>query len=407
MRRDAGTVVWYEGKRGRVVRIRYHDADGVRVLETLGAERDGWTDRKAEAALRERLVDVKRERRRKLSPIVFGEFAQKWLETYPDAKGLKRSTRESYTTIVERHLIPAFGKLPLDAVDLDELERYLARKRRAGSVRGEGGAALSPRTLNRHLNLLNELFTAALKRQLVRVNPVALVDRPREPRRHWTILSPAEIARVEVAFRQLAEGEPEGSPERAWLEQARVVFLTVIAAGLRRGEILGLRWRDVSLADPAGAVLQVRETWVRNHVDTPKSEAGERTISLDKVLAEELWQHRRRTHYTGDGERVFCSPLTGGALDPNRYASTLKAALAKAKIERPMRPFHDGRHTAITQDAASGNAPLAIMTRAGHSNFKTTQLYIDLAGENFREEAERLGQRLFGATIDASDEPEP
>ena len=63
-----------------------------------------------------------------------------------------------------------------------------------------------------------------------------------------------------------------------------------------------------------------------------------------------------------------------------------------------MRPFHDGRHTAITQDAASGNAPLAIMTRAGHSNFKTTQLYIDLAGENFREEAERLGQRLFGLT---------
>jgi integrase len=59
-----------------------------------------------------------------------------------------------------------------------------------------------------------------------------------------------------------------------------------------------------------------------------------------------------------------------------------------------MRPFHDGRHTAITNDAAAGNAPLAVMKRAGHSDFRTTQGYIDLAGVTFREEAERLA-RLF------------
>jgi hypothetical protein len=74
----------------------------------------------------------------------------------------------------------------------------------------------------------------------------------------------------------------------------------------------------------------------------------------------------------------------------------LKLALAKAKVEKPMRPFHDGRHTSITNSAAAGLSPAALMARAGHSDFKTTQGYIDLAGETFRAEAELLEQRLFG-----------
>ena len=77
------------------------------------------------------------------------------------------------------------------------------------------------------------------------------------------------------------------SRERAWLEQARVIFLTVVSAGLKRGEILGLRWKGVDLADPAGAVLRVRETFVRGAEDTPKSQAGARTIALGPKLAEE------------------------------------------------------------------------------------------------------------------------
>jgi integrase len=177
----------------------------------------------------------------------------------------------------------------------------------------------------------------------------------------------------------------------------------VVGVGLRRGEILGLRWRDVDLADPSGALLRVRETFVRGAEDTPKSEAGERTIALGPKLAEELWQHRRRTAFPGDNERVFCHPEKGTPLDHKRYAGTLKAALAKAKIEKPMRPFHDGRHTSITNSAAAGLSPAALMARAGHSDFKTTQGYIDLAGETFRADAELLEQRLFGSNVLAAE----
>ena len=97
----------------------------------------------------------------------------------------------------------------------------------------------------------------------------------------------------------------------------------------------------------------------------------------------------------GDDERVFCSQ-SGGPLDPVRYAATLRAALARAKVDRPMRPFHDGRHTSITNKAAAGVSPAALMAIAGHSDFKTTQGYIDLAGETFRDEAELAEQRMLG-----------
>jgi integrase len=304
-----------------------------------------------------------------------------------NAKGLKRSTREGYQSILDRHLKPALGSLRIDSLSVAHVESYIAEKRRA---------KLEPRTIGRHLNLLSLVLGAAIRRGLLRQNPVALVDRPREPRRRWTILNPAEIARVELAFRELVS-EAENAAERAWREQARTVFLLVIGCGLRRGEVLGLRWSDVDLADPNGALLRVRETWVRGAVDTPKSEAGERTIALDPVVAEELWQHRRRSRYQGDAERVFCHPEKGSPLDHKRYAATLKLALTEAKIERPMRPFHDGRHTSITNAAAAGIGAEALMARAGHSDYATTRRYIDLSGELFREEADRLGERVFGA----------
>ena len=300
-------------------------------------------------------------------------------------QGGSSDRRPTATAQSSSSLSPTLGHSKLESLTVGHLEHYLAAKRRKG---------LAPRTLNRHLNLLHELYVAAIRRGLARTNPVDLVDRPREPRRRWTILSPLEIGRVERAFGELgAEAEDD---ERPWIEQARVVFLTVMGAALRRGEILGLRWRAVELADPAGARLRVEETYVRGGADTPKSEAGERTIALGPVLAEELWQHRRRTAFSGDSERVFCHPQTGGVLDHKRYAKTLRLALAKAKIDKPMRPFHDGRHTAITNAAAAGTPPEALMTRSGHSDYATTRLYIDLAGESFREEAERLEGRVFG-----------
>jgi integrase len=236
---------------------------------------------------------------------------------------------------------------------------------------------------------------SARKRGLLRANPVELVDRPKEKRRRWRILDPSEVQRVQTAFTELLEAEAD-ERERAWITQARIVFMVVYGTGLRRGEVLGLRWHRVRLADPSGPTIRVEETYVRNRIDTPKSEASERTIALGDVVADLLFEHRATTDYDGDGERVFVNPETGSAMDPKRYADTFRSALKRAGIAGAVRPFHDGRHGHITNAAAAGVNPQALQAQAGHADFSTTKRYIDLAGVSFREEARLAEARLFG-----------
>ena len=79
-----------------------------------------------------------------------------------------------------------------------------------------------------------------------------------------------------------------------------------------------------------------------------------------------------------------------------RYADAFRAALASASVKGEVRPFHDGRHTSITNAAAAGVGPGALQARAGHSDLSTTQRYIDLAGVLFRDEADVAEARMFG-----------
>jgi integrase len=134
----------------------------------------------------------------------------------------------------------------------------------------------------------------------------------------------------------------------------------------------------------------VRETWVRGYRSNPKTDDGARTIALAKPLAEELWQHRRRSLFQGDDELVFPHPLKGTPISGGYYGTLAQGALARAGVERPMREYHDWRHTGITNAAAARMDPLSIMTMAGHADFKTTQKYIDLAGVVFGDQVRLL-----------------
>lgn len=159
-----------------------------------------------------------------------------------------------------------------------------------------------------------------------------------------------------------------------------------------------MRWESVALADPDGATLRVAETWVRAGSDTPKSEASTRTISLGRRLASELFDHRARSPFQGDAERVFPNPRTGNAFNITRYTGFFRQALKAAGVEGYVRPCHDLRHSSITNSAAAGTSPEALMSRAGHSDYATTRRYVDLAGERFRDDADLLEQRLFGSS---------
>jgi integrase len=213
--------------------------------------------------------------------------------------------------------------------------------------------------------------------------------------RRWRIFTPSEIQRIEVAFDQLIK-EAETEHERDDLIVTRRLFLTHLGVAIRRSEAGGLRWRSVHLADPDGPLLRVEETWVRHAVDTPKSEAGRRTISLGERLATELLEHMQWSAYRGDDDLVFPNPRTGNPFDANRYGTLLRRALVAAGISDYVRPSHDLRHTSITNSAAAGTGPEALMSRAGHTSYATTRRYVDLAGVSFRAAAERLERRIWG-----------
>ena len=262
-------VIRYAGKRGIVWRIKYADADGRQIMETVGRESDGWTRAKACEVLAERLVDVRREGLRRPAEVTVAEFARQWLATYPQTKRLKKSTTDGYTTIIETHLIPRIG---------DRAGR--------GARRGHRGAVRRRLHGRRPLRRVSEPPPQPAQPDRESSPPQALAPRqPGRTRRPPTRAAetvahpdPAEVAAVRRAFHQLEQtAEPDA---RAWVAQAAAVFTTVYGTGIRRGELLGLRWRHVRLADPEGPTLRVEETYVRNRVETPKSERSARTIPL-------------------------------------------------------------------------------------------------------------------------------
>ena len=164
MRDDSSAATWgrvwrYEGPRGVSWRIRYRDASGRRVLETLGKE-PAWNRKRAEAELRKRLVDVEREGYRKPEKLTFAAFAERWLSEYLPARGLKRTTVNSYEAALRCHLLPYFGRYLL--TDLEQspeiVDRYVARKMQEG---------LRPKTVSNQIVLLQLMLKRAVRWRLM------------------------------------------------------------------------------------------------------------------------------------------------------------------------------------------------------------------------------------------------
>jgi integrase len=382
-----GRVWRYAGTRGVVWRIRYRDASGRRILETLGNE-PAWDRKRAERELRRRLVDVERDGYRKPEKLTFAQFAERWQTEYLPGRGLKLTTLDGYRQTLDRHLLPAFGRYQLSELEQkpELIDRYIASKIQSG---------LAPKTVTNQLLVLQVMLKRAVRWRLIRHNPVSDCDRPRPVPPELNVLSEAEIARLWSAYQQL-EHDTAVEGQREWWRLARTLTFVALGTAMRRGELLALRWRDVHLLD---GHLQVREALVKGRFTTPKSHAGRRTIDLGPRTNQLLAEHWQRSRYQGDDELVFCHPDKGTPLDPARLAREhLKPALKGAGITKPFRPFHDLRHTALTHDAAAGNPLAYIQMRAGHSQAAITERYIHAAQVQFVGAAARSEQRLFGAT---------
>ena len=318
--------------------------------------RDGLTRAQAEAELRRLMVEVQviAPVGHSLTVAAAGERYRRHLKR----AGRKRSTIAAVESALRVHLAPFFADKALDAIrheDVVDLVAVLEGKR------------LSPKSIHNYVGTLSALFnySKAPQRRWAAVNRCDGVELPGVPEHD------------EIRFLDEAEWEAVLRHVQASDYHAldRAFYLTAIMAGLRHGELIALRWRDV---DWLAGRIRVRQNWVLGEFDTPKSRRGSRSVPMADRLAGELDRLHKVLGEPGEDALVFPDPITGEPLDKaanlRRYRKVLKAAALDETHN-----LHGLRHTFGTRMAAAGVPMRTLQEWMGHRDIKTTQRYADYA----------------------------
>ncbi len=293
------------------------------------------------------------------------ELCERFLSEYsrPRIKDLARY--RGYARTALRRALPRLGGRAADQVTSADLQRLRDEL-------GQRGAANSVRLT---LSFLGTLFAWAVRQQLVPANPMRGVELP--ARRELT----EYLSRDEV--RRLLATAAERARLGALPDRLRQACLGVaLHTGLRRGELLGLRWRDID--------LQARRlTVARSYGGTPKGDKP-RHLRLPQALVPLLADWAAACPPTPEGV-VF--PL-GSAQQPRAGAAHHKLDLAALCAEagcRPLcRPWHALRHTFASHYVMQGGSLLALQKILGHADIKMTLVYAHLAPEFLDTEMDRL-----------------
>jgi integrase len=351
----SGHVFRVERKRGPVWYAKYRLPDGRQFQRKIGP---AWTERGrpptgyvtrrgAEAWLRDLLDQA---RRGTLPGMVrtgatFADAATEYLRYIEHDRGRKPSTVRGYRSAIEAHLLPVFGSMPVESVTTPDIERWIATVDR------------SPRTRNKLIVLLHGIFVRARKVYGLRMNPAGEVEKfPQRRSGDIEVYSPEEV----WALVRAAASEQDGA-----------IFLTAAFTGLRRGELIALRWRDV---DFGGSVIRVRASFAGGALTTPKS-GKVRSVPMAPEVAAVLAKLADRPRWTGDDDLVFVG-VAGLYLDGSALRRRFDVAVKAAGI-RPLR-FHDLRHTFGTRMIAKADIR-RVQEWMGHADVQTTMKYLHYA----------------------------
>jgi integrase len=351
VRRDsAGRESWYGKWR----------QEGRQVKRALGPKRmagsrQGLTRSQAEAELRLKIgeVQVTRAVGEKLT---VAEVSSRYV-AHAERRGRKLSTRANVESETRVHLDPFFGERSLDSIssaDVLDLVSTLEEK------------DLSPKTIRNIVATLSALFNFA-----------------KAPQRRWATQNPCEGVELpavpestEIRFLTLEEVDAaigNVSVKGIFTAIDRALILTAAMTGLRKGELLALRWRDV---DWAAARIRVRQNWVRGEFGTPKSKRSTRSVPMADEVGGELERLFKRSRFQADGDLVFAHPAGGGPLPKANVTRRFRKALKTAGLDDSHR-FHDLRHTFGTRMAAAGVPMRTLQEWMGHRDLATTQIYAD------------------------------
>lgn len=352
----SGHVRCVPRKRASQWYAKYRLPDGRQVQKKLGPAWTGngrppagyFTKRTAQQALQAILTDARRGTLpgQTSTGATFGDAAMEWLRHAEHERHLKPSTLRDYRSAVNAHLLPAFGSMRLEAVTTRVIEQWRAR--------GIAEGRLPRRTASKLLAILNGIFQRARRVWGLPMNPVADVERHRERYSgDFDFFSPEDV----MALVRAAESEQDGA-----------LFLAAAFTGLRRGELLALRWRDIDFVKEK---ITVRASFTAGEVGTPKS-GRVRSLPMVEALAIALAKLGQRNVFTSPDDLVFPG-VAGEHLDGSALRRRYVRALGAAGL-RQLR-FHDLRHT--FGSLAINNASIVqVKEWMGHADVDTTMRYL-------------------------------
>jgi integrase len=279
----------------------------------------------------------------------FKTFLENWLEIKKN--NIRPSTYTNYSNYIYNHIIPNLGNLELAKIKPMHLEKFYAKC----------AEKLSPTTISKMHKLISSIFNYAVRHGYISKNPCHLVDAPKKGA---------------SKIRTWNEEQVQKFLECAKKSRYYIAFLLAITTGMRRGEILGLRWSDIDFEKKTISINQVLSNDGKMFQE-PKTEYSKRLIALPDITVRELKRHRKRILHEKfraggcyiDLDLVVCTSL-GNRVHPMSLQRMWWDYIEASGVPRIR--FHDLRHTHATLMLKQGVHPKIVSERLGHSSVTIT-----------------------------------
>ncbi|TPK90554.1 MULTISPECIES: site-specific integrase [unclassified Mesorhizobium] len=335
------------------------------LYDEAGKRRRKWhsfsgTKRQAQEECARLVAEIKNGRYVEPTKQTIAEFLDEWLDFIKPSVAPK--THERYAEILQKGVAPLLGNVTLAKLKTDRIDGALAKALTEGRRDGKGG--LSPRTVHHMRRVLIKALSQALTWERLSRNPATATTPPKVERKKMLAYDAAQTAELIEAIR----------PTRMFIPT-----LLAVMCGLRRGEILALRWRNVELGDnlrQLSIVESAEQTKEGVRYKEPKSGRA-RTVALSLTVLDELKAHKTRQAeeqlrlgIRPEAESFVVAQFDGSPIQPRSLTHEWVRIIGKTTLPRIR--FHDLRHSHASQMLAAGVHPKVASERLGHSTIGIT-----------------------------------